>query len=247
MEKNLQQINTYKYKINAFIGKSFIRLLEFIISLFVKDEIYSDVSNFEWVKKIEDDFKLIQNEYQLFNTMKNKPLDICEISAEQYKVVKKNEWDFIPLYSYGVKIDLYRPLFPETCRLLETIPNMTTAFFSILKPGTFIKEHRGAYKGYLRYQLGVKVPIEYNLCAIKIQDKEYHWKEGQSVIFDDTFLHSAWNRSSEERVVLYVDFIRPMPNFLVFISKLLTKFIYTSPFIQNMIKNIEKQNSKDIS
>ena len=65
------------------------------------------------------------------------------------------------------------------------------------------------------------------------------------MIFDDTFKHTAWNNSNEERTVLYVDFIRPMPAVLMRISKWLTLLINKSPFIRNAYKNlkIEIQNN----
>lgn len=41
---------------------------------------------------------------------------------------------------------------------------------------------------------------------------EYHvWKEGQSIVFDDSLEHEVYNDSDEIRVVLIVDFFRPMP------------------------------------
>jgi aspartate beta-hydroxylase len=38
---------------------------------------------------------------------------------------------------------------------------------------------------------------------------EHAWEEGRCVTFDDTFLHEAWNRSDETRVVLIVDTWHP--------------------------------------
>jgi len=91
---------------------------------------------------------------------------------------------------------------PETTRLIENIPGMKTAFFSILAPGKYIPEHRGLYKGFIRYHLGIKVPKPFNQCGIKVDGEIRHWEEGKSLIFDDTFTHEAWNLSEEFRVVL---------------------------------------------
>ncbi|MEO7339196.1 MAG: aspartyl/asparaginyl beta-hydroxylase domain-containing protein, partial [Caldimonas sp.] len=35
------------------------------------------------------------------------------------------------------------------------------------------------------------------------------WTEGELVMFDDTFLHEAWNRSAQTRVVLLMDCWNP--------------------------------------
>ncbi|MBP6731225.1 MAG: aspartyl/asparaginyl beta-hydroxylase domain-containing protein, partial [Chitinophagales bacterium] len=151
------------------------------------------------------------------------------------------------LYIYGVPLNDNIALCPQTDRLLKNIPNVTTAFFSILSSDTVIKEHRGAFKGYLRFHLGVDIPADYENCGIRILNDTYHWQNGKSFIFDDTFLHSAWNKSSQKRTVLYVDFIRPMPKPLTWIALLLTRLISASPYIQNALKNLRKEAAeKDI-
>lgn len=229
------------YNITALIGKTIIGIIEFFVARAVKNEVYLKTDEFSWVNSIEQEHSNIYNEYLVFKSTVNAALDICRVSNEQYKVIEENKWDFIPLYSYGAEIEEFTKFFPKTKRALSNIPNMTTAFFSILKPDSFIKEHRGAYKGYLRYQLGVLIPEPRELCGIKINEETYHWTQGKSVIFDDTFLHTAWNKTEYERVVLYVDFIRPMNSLLVTVSKLLTKIINKSPFIQNAVKNMNAE------
>lgn len=232
-------MNSIRYKISAFIGKTIIFLLEKIVTLFVKNEIYLDTKQFSWIQLVEAEASVIQQEFEdFYNNKFNQIPDICDISEEQYQVVQKDDWKFIPLYTYGVKIDSFAAFFPNTINIVDKIPNFTTVFFSILQPNIKIAPHRGAYKGYLRYHLGVKIPQDYQKCGIDIQGKIYHWQNGESVVFDDTFKHFAWNNSNETRTVLYVDFIRPMPKILRLISKWLTFSIAKSLFVQNAIKKI---------
>ena len=99
---------------------------------------------------------------------------------------------------------------PRTSALIEKIPNVLQAFFSILDPGKSIPAHCGPYLGYLRYHLGLRVPQK-NPPSIRIRDQRYTWKEGQSIIFDDSWEHEVYNKSDDLRVVLIVDFFRPMP------------------------------------
>ncbi len=232
-------MNSIQYKISAFLGKTLIFFLEKIIFLFVKNDIYLDNQQFKWIQYLEDNATLIQQEFNQFYTKKYEQIpDICDISEEQYQVVQKDDWKFIPLYTYGIKVNSFASFFPETFKIIQHIPNFTTVFFSILKPNTKIASHRGAYKGYLRYHLGVKIPKDYTSCGINIKDEVYHWQDAKSVVFDDTFEHFAWNNSDETRTVLYVDFIRPMPIFLVQISKWLTRKISQSLFIQNALKKL---------
>ena len=89
---------------------------------------------------------------------------------------------------------------------------MTTAMFSILSPRKHILDHRGPYKGVLRYHLGLIVPEDAEACRIRVGEDIRHWEEGESMIFDDTFNHEVWNDTDETRVVLFVDVLRPLPS-----------------------------------
>ncbi len=76
--------------------------------------------------------------------------------------------------------------------------------------GKAIPAHEGPYRGYLRYHLGLVVP-EANPPSIRIKDEHYTWKEGESILFDDSWNHEVYNESVGDRVVLIVDIRRPMP------------------------------------
>ncbi len=242
MEKN----TGLYYKVVSFVGKNVIGGLEKLISAATKQPAVLNPAQFDWVPEIENNYEAIKAEY-LAISKPGLTHDISEISAEQQKVVDEAQWRFFPLYIYGVPLSDNIALCPQTDRLLKNIPNVTTAFFSILNSDTVVKEHRGAFKGYLRFHLGVDIPTDYENCGIRILNDTYHWQNGKSLIFDDTFLHSAWNKSSQKRAVLYVDFIRPMPAPLVWISLLLTHLIRVSPYIQNVLKNLkQKTATKDI-
>ena len=46
-------------------------------------------------------------------------------------------------------------------------------------------------------------------CALRVGGEEHHWREGEVVVFDDTYEHEAWNRSSRTRVVMIFDMWNP--------------------------------------
>ncbi|MGH9785165.1 MAG: aspartyl/asparaginyl beta-hydroxylase domain-containing protein, partial [Terriglobia bacterium] len=48
-------------------------------------------------------------------------------------------------------------------------------------------------------------------CRIRVGSEVRTWEEGKSLIFDDSHPHEAWNDSNFYRVVLLVDFLRPLP------------------------------------
>ena len=48
-----------------------------------------------------------------------------------------------------------------------------------------------------------------SLCALSVGGEVHEWQEGQVVVFDDTYEHEAWNRSSRTRVILIFDLWHP--------------------------------------
>jgi beta-hydroxylase len=238
----IEPIESFAYKWKAFLGKTILRIVElFIDAVIVRKPVYQ-CSDFSWIQAIEKNHSEILREYIEIKG-NSKLSDINQISDEQKSVVEKDKWFFFPLYAYGIPIQKNLELCPVTAQTIKHITNVTTVFFSVLTANTYVKPHRGAFKGYLRYHLGVQIPNDFDCCGIRIRNKIYHWENGKSLIFDDTYIHDAWNESSEDRVVLYVDFVRPMPKALTLITKSLTKAISKSPFVQNALEKYEREET----
>lgn len=119
-------------------------------------------------------------------------------------------WNVFVLECVGCKVAPNRQRCPETCKALEKVPTMVQAFFSILDPGKSVPQHEGPYLGYLRYHLGLRVPKD-NPPKIVVNGQDYFWKEGEAVLFDDSWPHEVVNHSTEMRAVLIVDVRRPLP------------------------------------
>ena len=135
-----------------------------------------------------------------------------DISKDQIEITDDDRWKTFFLYGYGFEAKLGVQMCPKTAELMRQIPGMTTAMFSILSPRKHILDHRGPYKGVLRYHLGLIVPKDAEQCRIRVGDDIRHWQEGKSLMFDDTFNHEVWNDTDETRVVLFVDVLRPLPS-----------------------------------
>jgi beta-hydroxylase len=65
------------------------------------------------------------------------------------------------------------------------------------------------YAGSLRYHLGLVTPNA-DTCKISIDGEPYYWKDGEDVLFDETFIHYAENKSDVTRLILFCDVERPM-------------------------------------
>lgn len=170
---------------------------------------FFDTAQFRWVAKMESNWRIIRNELDDLLQRPDLVPNLQDIWKEQDALTTGDEWKTYFFYLYGHRAERNCERCPETARLLHSIPGMTTAMFSILAPGKHLPEHRGPYKGVLRYHLGLIVP-EPELCRIRVGDDTRSWEEGKSLIFDDSHRHEVWNDSAFHRAVLFVDIVRPL-------------------------------------
>jgi beta-hydroxylase len=165
-----------------------------------------------------------------------------EVSSGEVLLTKDDQWKIYWLYAYGRKIAENCRRCPETTRLIESIPGMKTAFFSILGPRKHLPAHRGPYTGVLRYHLGLIVPRRKEACRIRVDSDVAHWEEGRSLVFDDAYSHEVWNDTDEERVVLFLDFARPLPFPVSLLNEAMIRIISRSGFTQEIVENLEEWN-----
>ena len=135
---------------------------------------------------------------------------------------RDRRWNVFMLHCYSNLPVHNRALCPKTCAVLDTIPYLNQAFFSILDPGKSIPAHTGPTRAYLRYHLGLRVAA-HNPPTMRVRDQHYTWKEGESVLFDDSLEHEVINHSDGVRAVLIVDVMRPFPEPIFTCNRLLRK------------------------
>ena len=133
-----------------------------------------------------------------------------DISPDQKKISVGTNWRTFILFGFGNKLEKNCKQAPATALLLETVPDLQTAWFSILSPGYHIPAHRGVSKGIVRAHLGLIIPKEAEKCRMRVGDTINVWHPGEIFVFDDTYEHEVWNDTAEERVILLFDFDRPM-------------------------------------
>ena len=133
-----------------------------------------------------------------------------EISPDQYKIATGKNWRTFILFGFGTKLEKNCRIAPETAKLLEQVPNLQTAWFSILSPGYHIPAHKGVTKGIVRAHLGLIIPRQAEKCWLRVGDTINVWRPGEIFVFDDTYEHEVYNNTDEERVILLFDFDRPM-------------------------------------
>ncbi len=169
-----------------------------------------DSGVFPWAAEVESGWKRIRAELDQVMQYRDQMPSFHEILKEVTTITTDDQWKTFFLAGIGMNCEENARRCPETMKLLQKIPGMKTAFFSILSPRKHIPAHRGAYNGVLRFHLGLLVPAQREQCRIRIGNEFRHWSEGKSLIFDDTFNHEVWNDTDSYRVVLFVDFARPL-------------------------------------
>jgi aspartyl/asparaginyl beta-hydroxylase (cupin superfamily) len=203
----------------------------------VGDATFFPLERFPWVEQIEANWTVIREELERVLEDREALPNFQDISRDQLEITDDDRWKTYFLYGYGFQAKLGTETCPRTAALMREIPGMTTAMFSILSPRKHILDHRGPYKGVLRYHLGLIVPQEQEACRIRVGEDFRHWEEGASMIFDDTFNHEVWNDTDQTRVVLFVDVLRPLPFPESAINRLIVKAIGLSPFVLDAKRN----------
>src|SRR3954470_149631 len=121
----------------------------------------------------------------------------------------KTGWKRFYVKWYDEPLPSAKALCPKTVQLVESIPRVNAAMFALLPPGSKLGAHRDPFAGSLRYHLGLVTPNS-DTCRIVVDGQPYAWRDGEPVMFDETFIHTAENRSDVTRIILFCDVERPL-------------------------------------
>lgn len=210
---------------------------------------------------LEEGYKVIRDECEGLLDIKDKMVPM-EALGGGYTAggIHSAKWNTF-MFKSGEFIEENCRLAPKTAELLRTIPNLYTAFFSVIDPHQHIAPHFGYYKGFLRYHIGILIPNdnEDGSCWLRVnanladnatrehsaieRGEKYYWRNGEGVMFDDTFLHEANNGSDDVRVVLFLDVARKgMPWHLDLFNKLVLWVVHR----ESSVKRIREQAKVDV-
>ncbi len=187
---------------------------------------------FPWIAELEDAYPAIRAELDnLLSRRADLPSfdDVVPIVAN---ITRDDRWKTFLFAGYGARSRRNIRRCPKTWAALQRIPGLQTAMFSIFEPGKHVRPHRGPYNGVLRAHLGLIVPEDREATAIRVADTVYHWREGEAVVFDDSFEHEAWNHSNDVRVVLFVDFRRPLRFPYALVNWLVLRLTVFTPIVR---------------
>ena len=197
-----------------------------------------DSQRFPFAELLESQAEVIAAEAKNVLAERNRIHPVAEVSPDHERIAKDKRWKSLFLLGYGYRFDHNCALCPETTRVLEQIPDLNSGFFSILEAGAVIPPHHGVTKAILTCHLGLQVPEDLQNCAMRVDDQICHWKQGKSLVFDDTFQHEVWNRTTQDRVILLLQFKRPMDWRGRLVGDLFLEGVRASSFVQQGRKNM---------
>ena len=205
----------YNYYVEKVYGKK----------VFYSDQEKTDI--FPSSVLLESNYQKIREEFDNLCSVNNDEENMWSNFSEGSDEFWKG-WNTIVLRSFGKDNTPNMKLCPTLAKILKKDSNITTAIFSILEPGKTLHPHYGPFKGVLRYHMGIIVPPPSSgECYISVDGIDYDWKEGQGVLFDESYKHFATNQTDQRRVILFLDVKRP--NMSLF-NDILLYLISISPY-----------------
>lgn len=118
------------------------------------------------------------------------------------------DWRVFVLKVYGTNVEKNLAACPVLAQLIAASPDVLSATLSFLAPRKHIPRHRGPFRGILRYQLGLSVPVDAQgrpAAVLALNDRDYRIGNGEHLLWDDTYPHEVWNHSDEPRIALLLD------------------------------------------
>ncbi|MGQ0530761.1 MAG: aspartyl/asparaginyl beta-hydroxylase domain-containing protein [Panacagrimonas sp.] len=121
----------------------------------------------------------------------------------------KAGWRRFYFHWYGAFLPSALSQCPMTSALLKQTPSVKAARFTLLAPGSRLPRHRDPYAGSLRYHLGLTTPNS-EQCRIFVDGQLRSWRDGEDLMFDETYIHAAENHTDQTRIILFCDVERPL-------------------------------------
>ncbi|WP_212590073.1 aspartyl/asparaginyl beta-hydroxylase domain-containing protein [Cellvibrio mixtus] len=225
---------------NRFVRKvtdhaNFLAPINCLFYLFAKDrnQVFISPQDFPELKVIQDNWEMIRDEAINLN-------DSAQIKASTdlddlgFNSFFRTGWKRFYLKWYGANLKSAENLCPKTVALISGIPSIKGAMFTMLPPGSRLGKHRDPYAGSLRYHLGLVTPNSDD-CYISVDDQKYSWRDGEAVMFDETYIHYAENKTDQNRIILFLDIKRPVNFFLVdWINEIFSRIVVAGSATKNI-------------
>jgi beta-hydroxylase len=180
--------------------------LNFLFTFFIRGRKSSvfDARSVPGLEKIKQNYEVIRAEAKVLldtGVFQRPPL----VDEPGYTSFEKGGWRMYPLKWYTKECGAVAvQACPKTCAVMDSIPAIRSAMFTVLPPGVRLGRHHDPVASSLRYHMGLLTPNS-DQCALTLDGVDHAWKDGEELLFDQTYLHSAINRTDIVRVILFCD------------------------------------------
>ncbi len=215
-----------RYRVNDYVGRHSL----------IPDKPIFAADEFDWTGPSLAEWQAIRDEFAAQSADDDSFKPIGQLSPDHVGLDREEKWHSAVLHGYGIRIDANYERYPRTAAIIERIPGLISAMFSVHQPGAHLPEHAGVTKGMLTCHLSLDVPD--GDCAIRVEDVTHQWREGEWFIFDDTRRHEAWNRTDRPRLNLLVHVKRPLRGGGRVVQWLFDKGIRQTPFVKDFHRGI---------
>jgi beta-hydroxylase len=199
----------------------------------VPNQPFFELKQFSALTKLQDNWETIRAEAQTLVEQGYIKISTNNDDAGFNSFFKKG-WKRFYLKWYSDCLPSAQNLCPKTIELLQAIPEIKGAMFTLLPKGGRLNPHRDPYAGSLRYHLGLITPNS-EKCRIYVDGIPYAWQDGEAVVFDETYIHSAKNETDIDRIILFCDIERPLRNKVVtVINRWVSKYLVAESATQNL-------------
>lgn len=197
LSRQLSDHSTFMAPINMFMTR---------FSTLPAKQPYFDTTAFPELQKLTENWQVIREEaLRLQHHIKAAQAN----NDAGFNTFFKRGWKRFYLKWYSDAHPSAETLCPITTKLVNSVPSIKAAMFAELPPGAYLGKHRDPYAGSVRYHLGLSTPND-DRCFIEVDRQRHSWRDGEAVIFDETYVHWAENKTEQTRIILFCDIERPM-------------------------------------
>jgi beta-hydroxylase len=171
-----------------------------------------DLNDFPELKEIQDNWEVIRDEVMALHEQ-----DLIQGTKKEgadssydlgFRTFYKYGWSKFYVTWYGTELESAQKYCPKTLELIKKVPSINGAMFSHLPPGSKLTRHLDPTACSLRYHLGLTTPND-DKAFINIDGTSYSWRDGDALLFDETYLHYAINETDKNRLILMLEVNRP--------------------------------------
>jgi len=174
---------------------------------------FSDLADFPELAPIRENWETIRDEalsiYEQQYFEKTKDQENASHYDLGFRTFYKYGWSKFYVTWYGYTHASAQRLCPKTAAIVEPIPTVNGAMFTTLPPGGKLTRHLDPLACSLRYHIGLQTPNDDD-CYISVDGQKYSWRDGDAMLFDETYIHYVENETDQPRLILMCDVERPL-------------------------------------